>query len=521
MKKFAKFIALALSATMLLTACGGGNSSTSGSTPSNGSNSSSNSGEPKTMKDTIVFSPRLDFATMDVQNTPSIVTKSIYYLVYNTLVERDVETNEIIPALAESWDQVSSTEITFKLRQGVKFHDGSDFTSADVKFTYEKAKASAGSSAKVSSIESIETPDEYTVTLKLNKANMDILDQLTDTSLSILSKTAFETLGEEKGIQQGTGPYKYVEWNQGSYLDLTANENYWGGVPATPNLRVKYVSETASRLIAVETGELDFCQDPPSSELANIAASDKMDLLTYPGATVAFLALNVNEAPLDNPDVRHAIAYALNRQDIIDGAYLGNATPLNNIMHPSNAFYSEIDAIEYNPDKAIELLKKAGYEDGLELTLATNTTAESQAAATIIQALLAQVNINVKIDLLENATMTTTMSSGTGYHLGFSRWSGYAFGPDGGIRELLYSKGSNNYGHLADAKMDQMIDEALTIEDHDARVAAYKEIEEYSDELMAIYPVLVENYTYAVRKSVDGLMQPNGPIQNFRQLVAY
>lgn len=515
MKKTSKLLALALSLSMLLAGCGGPASSSS----SQGSSSSDNG--PKTQKDTIVFSPRLDFATMDVQNTPSIVTKSIYYLVYNTLVERDVETNEIIPALAESWEQVSSTEITFKLREGVKSHDGSDFVAEDVKFTYEMAKESNGSSAKVASIESIETPDEHTVTLKLNKPNMDILDILTDTSLSILSKNAFETLGEEKGIQQGTGPYKYVEWEQGVYLDLTANEDYWGGAPATKNLRVKYVAETSARLIGVETGELDFCQDPPSSELANIEASDELDLVTYPGATVAFLALNVNEAPLDNPDVRHAIAYALNRQDIIDGAYLGNATPLNNIMHSSNEYYSEIDSIEYDPDKAIELLKKAGYEDGLELTLATNTTSESQAAATVIQALLGQVGITVKIELLENATMTTVMSSGTGYHLGFSRWSGYAFGPDGGIRELLHSEGSNNYGHLNDAKMDQMIDEALTIEDHDARVAAYKEIEEYSDELMAIYPVLVENYTYAVRKSVENLTQPNGPIQNFRNLIAY
>ena len=170
---------------------------------------------------------------MDVQNTPSIVTKSIYYLVYNTLVERDVASNDIIPALAESWTMDSPTELVFNLRQGVKFHDGSDFTAEDVKFTYEKALESTGSKAKLASLDSIETDGDYVVKIKLNKVNMDFLDLLTDPSLSIMSKKAFETLGDEEGIMQGTGPYKYVEWNQGVYLDLTANEDYWGGAPAT------------------------------------------------------------------------------------------------------------------------------------------------------------------------------------------------------------------------------------------------------------------------------------------------
>ena len=521
MKKFARLIALALSSALLLTACGKNPANTQNPVTSGSSQSGSGASENKTAKDMIVFSPRLDFATMDVQNTPSIVTKSIYYLVYNTLVEKDVETNAVIPALAESWTKNSATEIVFNLRQGVKFHDGSDFTAADVKFTYEKALESAGSAAKLASLQSIETDGDYIVKITLKSANMDFLDLLTDPSLSIMSKTAFESLGEEEGIQQGTGPYKYAEWNQGSYLDLEANEAYWGGAPATPKLRVQYISENSSRLIAVQTGELDFCQDPPQAELANIAANPELQLITYPSATVDFVAFNLNEAPMDNPDVRKAIAYAINRQDIIDGVFLGNATELNNIMHFSNAYYSEIEGTEYNVEKAKELLANAGYADGFELTLACNTTSDSQAACTIIQALLDEVGITVKLDVMENATLTATMSAGAGYHMCFSRWSGYAFGPDTGIREMLYTGGSNNYGHLSDPKMDQMIDEALAIEDEAKRIAAYKAIEEYSDEVMAVYPILVENYTFVARKSVENILQPNGPIMNFREILAY
>lgn len=515
MKRTTRLLALVLTMVMAFTACGGNTNTPNTEGPTNSDRSE------LVQKDTVVFSPRLDFATMDVQNTPSVVTKSIYYLVYNTLVDRDVATGAIVPCLAESWTMDSDTEYTFKLREGVKFHDGSDFTADDVKFTMEMALASKGSAGKLASLDTIEVVDPYTVKMTTKSVNMDFLDLLTDTSLSILSKTAFETLGDEEGIKQGTGPYKYVEWNQGSYLDLTAFDEYWGDAPATKNLRVQYISETSARLIAVQTGELDFCQDIPSSELANVAANPDLNLITYPSATVEFFAFNANSTIMQNQKVRQAIAYALNRDDFVTGIYMGNATRLNNIMHSSNAYYADIDAIEYDVEKAKSLLAEAGYPNGFEMTIVTNTTAESQAACTIAQSALDAIGITVKVDVMENAAVTTTLSTGTGYDMCFSRWSGYAFGPDNGIRQMLYTGGSNNYAHVSDAKMDELIDNALTITDETARKAAYKEIEEYSDELMYVYPVLVQNYTFVSGANVEGIVEPNGPIMNFRNVAAY
>ena len=224
---------------------------------------------------------------------------------------------------------------------------------------------------------------------------------------------------------------------------------------------------------------------------------------------------------MQNQKVRQAIAYALNRDDFVTGIYMGNATRLNNIMHSSNAYYADIDAIEYDVEKAKSLLAEAGYPNGFEMTIVTNTTAESQAACTIAQSALDAIGITVKVDVMENAAVTTTLSTGTGYDMCFSRWSGYAFGPDNGIRQMLYTGGSNNYAHVSDAKMDELIDNALTITDETARKAAYKEIEEYSDELMYVYPVLVQNYTFASGANVEGIVEPNGPIMNFRNVAAY
>jgi len=524
MKKSVRIILLVLAVALLFTAC-------KGTTPTTTTPPASNAVPPteavkptepaKKAKERLVFTFRNDFATQDVQNTPSINTKSIYYLIYNTLVERDVPTNKIIPALAETWTQNSPTELVFNLRKGVKFHDGSDFTAADVKFTFEKALASKGSASKLSSLQSVEVTGDYTVKLTLKAANMDILDLLTDPSLSIQSKTAHEKLGDEKGIQQGTGPYKYAEWKQGSYLDLEANPDYWGEAPLTPKLRYQYIGEAASRLIGVKSGDLDFCQEVPVSELANIAKDPNLQLITYPSATVRYLAFNVNEAPMDNPDVRKAIAYAINRQEILEGVYLGNAIELNNIMHSSNAYYSKIEGTNYDVAKAKELLAKAGYANGLTITLVSNNVATDQAVDTVIQGQLSEVGITVKIEPMENAGVTAVMSSGKGYHMCNSTWSGYSFGPDNGIRQMLYSNGANNYAHYKDPKMDQMIDEAITLSDQTARMAAYKAIEEYSDEVMVVYPISVENYVFVARKSVENLVQPNGPIINLRSIVSY
>jgi len=478
-------------------------------------------GQHETPKDKIVFSTRLDFTTMDVTNTPSTITKSVYHSVYNTLVEKDVATNEIIPALAESWTMDSPTEYSFILRQGVKFHDGSDFTSADVKFTYERALEHNSSKSKLASLASIELDGDYALKIVLKQPNMDFLDIITDPTLSILSKNAFEALGDEKGIQQGTGPYKYKEWDQGSYLDLEANDEYWGGKPATGELRLQYISESSSRLIAVKTGEMDFIQDPPLSELANIKADSSLKLLTYPSASVELLFFNTKQPPMDNPDVRRAIEYALNRQDIVDGVFLGNAIPNNNIMHSSNAYYSEIESVDQDIEKAKELLAKAGYADGFELTLISNSSPDSQAICTIVQAQLDEIGITVKYEPLENATHTTVAKSGEGYHMDSCQWSGYAFGPDLGIREIIYSSGSNNYAHYSDAKMDQMIDDAIKIEDKSERIAAYKAIEEYSEDVMVVYPICVKNYTFVSGINVEDIPQPNGPIMNYRNLVSY
>ena len=473
------------------------------------------------VKEKIVFSTRLDFTTMDINNTPSTISKSIYNAVYNTLVERDVPTNEIIPALAESWEMTSPTEYSFKLREGVKFHDGSDFTSADVKFTLDRAKEQSGTASKISFIDSVETDGDFGVKIKLAAENMDFLEILTDPSLSIVSKTAFETLGDEEGIQQGTGPYKYKEWNQGSYLDLEANEDYWGGAPVTKELRLQYISESNSRLVAVQSGEMDFIQDPPMTELPAIQANDSLKLITYPSASMEFLFFNTKMAPMDNPKVRKAIELALNRQDIVDGVFLGNATADNNVMHSSNAYYSDIEAPEQNIEEAKKLLAEAGYENGLELTLISNTNADSQAICTIVQAMLAEAGITVKYEPLENATHSATAASCEGFHIDSCQYSGFGFGPDMPMRALLYTGGGNNYSALSDEKMDQMIDKALTIADPAERKAAYKEIQEYSEELMTVYPICVKNYTFVSGANVEDIPQPNGPIILVRDLVAH
>ncbi|MCR5370533.1 MAG: ABC transporter substrate-binding protein [Clostridium sp.] len=532
--KMSAVLALGLIAAMILAGCGGSKpaettaapaaettAAAGGAAETEAAAAESAEAASGAVKEKIVFSTRLDFTTMDINNTPSTISKSVYNAVYNTLVERDVPTNEIVPALAESWEMTSPTDYTFQLREGVKFHDGSDFTAEDVKFTLDRAKEQSGTASKIAFIDSVETDGDYTVKVALTTENMDFLEILTDPSLSIVSKTAFETLGEEEGIQKGTGPYKYKEWNQGSYLDLEANEDYWGGAPATKELRLQYISESNSRLVAVKSGEMDFIQDPPMTELPSIQGDSSLKLITYPSASMEFLFFNTKMAPMDDPKVRKAVELALSRQDIVDGVFLGNAAASGNVMHSSNAYYSDIEVPERNVEEAKKLLAEAGYEKGLELKLISNTNADSQAICTIVQAMLGEAGITVNYEPLENATHSATAASCEGFHIDSCQYSGFGFGPDMPMRALLYTGGGNNYGALSDEKMDQMIDEALTIADPEERKAAYKAIEEYSEELMTVYPICVKNYTFVSGANVEDIPQPNGPIIQLRELVAH
>lgn len=469
-------------------------------------------------KDEIVFAPKLSFDTMDVQNCVSTSTKSVYIWVYNTLVEKDTGTNTLVPSLAESWEQVSDTVWEFKLRQRVKFHNGSDFTAKDVKFTYERGKTQGASKPRLDSMESVEVVDDYTVRITLNQPDMDFIYKITDPNLVILSQEAFDTMSEEEANQIGTGAYRYEEWKHGEYVSVTANPDYWGGEPKTRRIVVRTIPEEAARLIALQTGEVDMIQSPASTDLGYIADDPKLTLAQYPSSTVRYLGLNTTEAPFDNPKVRQAVAYAINRDELIAAVYQGNAMEMRNVMHPDNEFFTEVEGYSYNAEKAKSLLEEAGYADGFTINMISNQAVNDVAICTIVQSQLAKFGITVNLQSMESATFNAAIAEGKGYQLMVSGWSGYTIGPDNALRSILHTDGRINYTNVSDPYIDKTLDEARIISDPDERKALYGELEEYMTNLAAFYPIAVEMLDLGMKADVQGMTLPNGAILDFRNV---
>ena len=514
--KTKRILALLLVLIMVLSmaACGGGQGET---TAPDGSNAAP--GEVK-YKETLKFVPALKFVTTDTMNTTSGTSLSLYYLVYNNLVEIDTVKNEIVPALAETWDIVSPTEYVFHLRKGVKFHDGSPFTAADVEFTFNRAKGEGASAGKVTTIDHVEVIDEYTIKFYLTGPDADILYRLPDGRLSILSKTAFDSKPAEEAMKIGTGPFQYVEVVIDDHVSLTRFDDYWGEKPKTKNIIFQEIPEQSSRLIALQGAEVDIIHSPAATDLHYIADDKNLNLLSYPGSTLRYIGLNINEAPFNDIRVRQAIAYGINRKSYITVAYRENALETNNMMSPTNEYYSDIAGYDYNPDKAKELLAQAGYSNGLTIEITGMQNEADNNFATIFQAQMKEIGITVNINLLENATFTARVKpdSGEKWQVEINGWSGYANGPDNALRYLLYTGSSGNAAHLSLPELDALIDEAAVTTDKAKRVELYKQIEEMCMEQACYIPICVPNINYGTLAALEGMDPLMGAIHHLRNI---
>lgn len=467
---------------------------------------------------TITIAPSLDFTGMDVQGDSGGTAKSVYLMVFDALVMYDTMSSQYVPGLAESWAQLSNTTWEFKLREGVQFHDGTDFTANDVKFTIDRGKTMGASSSKYASIDSVAVVDTYTVQIELSAPDNDLIYKLCEPNTVILSANAFSTMSEEEANQIGTGAYKYNEWVQGDYLSLVRNEAYWGGVKNTEEIVIRYIPEASSRLIALQTGEIDYCVDPPAIDLHYVAEDSSLQLWQIPSSNIRHIFMNMNVEPFTNKQVRQAVAHALNREDLVALVYEGNATPAYNIMHPTSEFYVNVPYYEFNLEKAKSLLAEAGYPNGFETTIFSSSGTVQKAVDSVVQAQLAEIGIKVEIQALETATFNAGVAPGGTYPMAVDGWGGHVVGPDNALRSPFHSGGSINRSNIKDEHVDNLIDTALSTSDYDARSNMYQEIQEYIMDLANWIPLAVEQINVGVKATIEGFELPHGLFHHWSNL---
>ena len=373
-------------------------------------------------KDRIVIGMVLEPPHLDPTQSPAAAIKEILYANVLEGLTRIDETGAVQPLLAASWTvSPDGLAYTFKLKPGVKFHDGTELTSADVKTTLERGAAPDSVNALKQSlfqrIASVETPDKLTVTLHLAKPDYLLLWSLGLGEAVVISP---ESVGTTKTNPIGTGPFKFVRWNKGDRLELARFKDY--REPDTTGLETavfRFISDPAAIVAALLSGDVDaFPNGVPPENLPQFKADPRftVDIGLTEGKTL--LSINNGKKPFNDVRVRRAIAYAIDRKAVIDGAEFGYGVAIGSHFSTLNPAYVDLTGIyPHDPAKAKALLAEAGYPDGFSASLKLPPPSYARRSGEIIAQQLAEVGIKVALEPVQFPQWLTNVFTNKDYDL--------------------------------------------------------------------------------------------------------
>ena len=504
-KNFNRAMSLVLAAAMALSlaACGG-----------NQENNGSGGGTAGGYKNTLTWAQGADVTSLDPHQGKETPAVQVNTQIFDTLVTVDPETNEVVPQIAESWEQTDDQTYVFKIREGIKFHDGSDLTAEDVKFSLDRARNSAAVSYIVNFIEEVTVDDDHTVTVKTTAPYAPTLRNLAIPFAAIVPKAVVEA-DENAFIQNpvGSGPYKFVEWNHGDHVTLKAFDDYYAGKPETENLIMKVIPETSQRTIALETGEVDLAYDLAVNDIPKVNSDDKLTVYEIPSLTCWYVSMNMNKKPFDNPKVREAMSMAIDRQTIIDTINAGSGQTADAIIAPAVFGYYSTGVKEYNPTKAKELLAEAGYPNGFSTTLWVNDNQSRIEMCQAMQAMFLEVGVQCNLEVLEFGSFISRTTAGD-HDLAYFGWTTSSGDADYSYYSLEHSTqqgAAGNRSFLADPDVDKLIEEARSNTNEEERKELYKELAIKLDEINNNIPVYYSSINVGANKKVEGfVMDANG-----------
>jgi peptide/nickel transport system substrate-binding protein len=408
---------------------------------------------------------------LDPHTTSSSFAFTVLENVYDTLVQPgDDLTME--PALAEEWE--TSDDLltwTFTLREGVTFHDGSELTAEDVVASFERIAEEGANAFRLDAVEAFEATDERTVTLRLNRPAPNLLEQIGPfKGMAIAPAAAIEagTLGDEP---VGTGPFSFVSFSPGNNVVLEANPDFWGDGPYLDGVEFRVIPDESVKITNLETGEVDWIDSVPPQQITSLEDSDDLVLGRVAGNDYWYLALNNEREPYDDPEVRRAIAFALDPATIAEAAKFDAATPNETAIPETSFWYLDYAPYGRDVDQAQQLLDDAGVS-GLTMDLmVTNEFPETVTAAQVISSQLEEVGIEVSIRTEDFSTWLADQGEGEfdAFALG---WLGN-IDPDDFYYAQHHSTGGFNFHGFEDAEVDQLLDDARVELDQDARKDLY------------------------------------------------
>ncbi|PTM59057.1 ABC transporter substrate-binding protein [Desmospora activa] len=468
MKRFGMMVVtMVLAAALTLTGCNSGGSGAVGN------------------EKVLTIARGADMVSFDVHNHNNTSTEAIHVNMFNYLIKLD-ENQEPQPDLAESWEQKNDTTWEFKLKENVKFHNGDPFTAEDVKFSLERVAKDQSLLEHTSykQIKEVKVIDDHTVEIITHNPDPVLLNRLSRLGSSMLPSKYIEEEGWDQFLKQpvGTGPYQFEEWIRDDRVVLKKYDDYFGEKPKWNQVVFRAIPEEATRVGELMTGGVDIVENTPPSDIERINGNEGTHVQEAPTQRVMMLVVRMSEGNVTaDPKVREAIELAIDNQAITDNILQGAGTPTRTRVTPGTfgANPKLYDKYEYDPKKAKQLLKEAGFEKGLKLTLsATNGRyLKDKEIAEMIAAMLSEVGIQVKLDMLEWSKYNEKYQGKKFdelYMIGYGNSmfdGGYAF-------ERLspeVAKGETDYNN---AEVEKLLEQAMENMDEKEREQQYQKVQE-------------------------------------------
>jgi peptide/nickel transport system substrate-binding protein len=437
----------------------------------------------------------------------------IWQHVIEPLVEMDFSRAEYVGVLAESWE-FQGKKWVFHLRKKVRFHDGSPFTSKDVLFSIDRMSKDSKSmqASNFAEVTNVEAPDDFTVAITTKQPNAVLLERLNNRF--IVSQAAVEKNGNQlDNYKVGTGPYKLVSWQRAGNLVLARNDDYWRAKPEIKEVLFKTVKEEAARVAGLLAGQADAISNLPIEEIERVEKNPRTRVERVPGYRMYFLTMNVAHKPFDNKLVRQAVSYSIEPTVILKHIFEGNGYALNGPLSSNMIGYDPAaKRYPHDPQKARELLAKAGYPNGLEvkLYLAPDRHLKGKEVCQVIARQLSESGINAELVPQEYPIYWGKDGVNGGklpfYYAGRSAYDADTF------YDQYFHTGVTKRTNYSNPELDKLIEQEQQTGDHKKRVAVLQQAGRIIMEDAPVVPLYTLAEIYGLARNIIWQGNPNNEI---------
>jgi len=475
--------------------------------------------------DSLLLDPVFNDANVDIWITTNL---------YDTLFLPTDDGKDVQPGLATAWQAADDgLSYTITLRQGVKFADGTPMTADDVKWSIERAANPKNGifNFLLTSIDTVTVTAPDTVVIKLKQPDPVLIKALATFNTAILPMKAYEASAgatdEEKAKTfaehpLGTGPFKFVSWERNVSMKLARNENYWRKdaagqqLPYLDEVEFVIIPDDATRILKLQAGEVDGAEFIPYARVAELKADPNLDMQLWPSTKVNFLTMNVrptfkdgSKNPMADPRVRQAMNYAIDKDALIKIVTFDVAKPMTSFMSSSTPYVNTNGpAFPFDQAKAKSLLADAGFADGIDVScFQLAGSADQTATLSTIQQMWSQVGIRLKMEQVDNATLTARYRAGD-FQMRVGGWTDDIADPNEIVSYFAYSPNIQSmHSGWEDKKVNEIFEASAKEMDAGKRAAQYKEIQDIFMAAPPIIPLYESPYPVAFRKSVKGFVQ--------------